>query len=528
MKPATVEAMAFRGESAAEMLDISMISPWANNPRRTIDPERLRELADSIGKVGVLQPILVRPDNARFLIVSGERRWLAAMLAGLKQIPAVVRTLTDAEALELAVTENLQREDVPPLEEAEGYERLHTTHGYTVEEIADKVGKSKTHVYSRLKLTSLCEEAREYLRDGRITPTVALLIARIPTPSQQVEATERVAADHTGSPMSATRAAQMIRDWFMTRLEHAPFDPVDATLCPAAGACTDCHKRTGNQPELFGDIAHDDTCTDSVCYDGKTAAHFERIKAAHREKGGRVVEGADAVRALHNEQAVYLLDSLCHYDNGNRRWGEVIALAKNPPPTILMQADAEGIPYYVVTRKDALAVARELGMHDGDDESEADDDDGRGPTLSWQERKDRKNKLATAIARLGPRELSLIELRDLADTVLYMEGLAPSLLRAFGLLGGQWPDDPEEAETAIKEWIREATDPALLWKCIKLGALTTLQLDQMETLARELGLDPVAIAAEPEPDPEPEPEPEPAPKKKRGRKAKATAEASPE
>lgn len=122
MKPATVEAMAFRGESAAEMLDISMISPWTNNPRRTIDPERLRELADSIGKVGVLQPILVRPDNARFLIVSGERRWRAAREAGLKQIPAVVRTLTDAEALELAVTENLQREDVPPLEEAEGYE----------------------------------------------------------------------------------------------------------------------------------------------------------------------------------------------------------------------------------------------------------------------------------------------------------------------------------------------------------------------------------------------------------------------
>ena len=164
MKPATVEAMAFRGESAAEMLDISMISPWTNNPRRTIDPERLRELADSIGKVGVLQPILVRPDNARFLIVSGERRWRAAREAGLKQIPAVVRTLTDAEALELAVTENLQREEVPPLEEAEGYERLHTTHGYTVEEIADKVGKSKTYVYSRLKLTSLCEEAREYLR----------------------------------------------------------------------------------------------------------------------------------------------------------------------------------------------------------------------------------------------------------------------------------------------------------------------------------------------------------------------------
>jgi ParB/RepB/Spo0J family partition protein len=245
---AHLETALFRGESAAELLPLSMIEPWPMNPRRSINAEHLQELADSIAKVGILQPILVRPIGAMFSIVSGERRFRAARRAGLDHIPAVVRTLTDAEALEIAVTENLQREDVPPLDEAEGYERLHQAHGYTIEEIADKVGKSKTYVYSRLKLTSLCPEAREYLRDGKLTPTVALLVARIPTPSEQVEAAKHCSADFVGRPISATMAADYIKRTYMLRLLESSFPLDDATLVPAAGSCTTCPKRTGNEP----------------------------------------------------------------------------------------------------------------------------------------------------------------------------------------------------------------------------------------------------------------------------------------
>lgn len=344
MTPDRLDVALFRGESAAELIPLAMIEPWADQPRRSIDDARLVELAESIGKVGVLQPILVRPirEGAMFGIVSGERRWRAARRAGLEHIPAVVRTLTDAEALEIAVTENLQREDVPPLDEAEGYERLHQVHGYSIDDIADKVGKSRTYVYARLKLTSLCDDARAYLRDGRLTPTVALLVARIPTPSQQVEAAKYCAADRMhGQPLSATAAAEYIRRAYMLRLADAQFDAADAALVPAAGACSDCPKRTGAHPELFGDIAEEDTCTDGGCYEGKTTAHHERYARTLEMAGATVIRG-EAAKALvtwgrhllTGAHGYIALHDVCPHDNGRRTWREV--LFGGPEPELIL------------------------------------------------------------------------------------------------------------------------------------------------------------------------------------------------
>lgn len=362
---AHLETALFRGESAAELLPLSMIEPWPMNPRRSINAEHLAELADSISKVGVLQPILVRPSGAMFSIVSGERRFRAARRAGLTHIPAVVRTLTDAEALEIAVTENLQREDVPPLDEAEGYERLHTEHAYSIEEIADKVGKSKTYVYARLKLTSLCAEAREYLRDGKLTPTVALLVARIPTPSEQLDAAKHCAADHSGRPLSATQAAEHIKRTYMLRLLESSFPLDDATLVPAAGSCTTCPKRTGNQPELFGDVTDTDTCTDATCYAGKERAHMDRQGAAHEAEGGKVLRGDEAKAAItwgrHLKVDEWMdVDATCYADNASREWHEVLRLAKRPPKITLIENPDGWIR--AVPRKTALKVLAELGM----------------------------------------------------------------------------------------------------------------------------------------------------------------------
>ncbi len=345
MTPDRLDVALFRGESAAELVPISMIEPWPDQPRRSIDDAQLLELAESIGKVGVLQPILVRPirDGAMFGIVSGERRFRAARRAGLTHIPAVVRTLTDAEALDLALTENLQRVDVPPLDEAEGYERLHQVHGYSIDEIADKVGKSRTYVYARLKLTSLCDDARAYLRDGRLTPTVALLVARIPTPSQQVEAAMYCAADRMhGQPLSATAAADYIRRKYMLRLAQAEFDPADATLVAAAGACTTCPKRTGNHPELFGDVTDADTCTDGGCFDGKETAHHERYARTMEMAGATVIRGEAAKslvtfggHLLTGAHGYYIaLHDVCPHDNGRRTWREV--LFGGPEPELIL------------------------------------------------------------------------------------------------------------------------------------------------------------------------------------------------
>lgn len=148
-------------------LALEAIVASKTNPRKHFDAAALKELAESIAKHGVLQAILVRPNGAdgKFELVAGERRWRAAKLAQLDRIPVTVRELSDTEALELQVVENLQRTDLHPLEEAEGYESLmKCQHAdgrtYTADEIAAKVGKSRSYVYSRLKYTALCKEAR--------------------------------------------------------------------------------------------------------------------------------------------------------------------------------------------------------------------------------------------------------------------------------------------------------------------------------------------------------------------------------
>ena len=505
---AHLDTALFRGESAAELLPITMIEPWPHNPRRSIDPAHLVELADSISKVGVLQPILVRPRGAMFSIVSGERRFRAAKRAGLTEIPAVVRTLTDAEALEIAVTENLQREDVPPLDEAEGYERLHQAHGYTVEEIADKVGKSKTYVYARLKLTSLCAEAREYLRDGKLTPTVALLVARIPTPSEQVDAAKYCAADHSGRPLSATQAAEYIKRTYMLRLLESSFPLDDATLVPAAGSCTTCPKRTGNQPELFGDVTDTDTCTDATCYAGKERAHMDRQGAAHEAEGGKVLRGDEAKDAITwgrhlNVDEWMDVDATCYADNASREWHEVLRLAKRPPKITLIEHTDGWIR--AVPRKTALKVLAELGMGQKE-EVEADDNDtpqarhaaNQATDRDWQVAREQALALYRAVVGEWPRAVTLEETREVARELAGCTGSEVArAMRAFGYQG-------EEGNTDDWDYLQDLTDTLSVQGLSHLSVACALAnnlggnpeaLQRLADIASEIGLDPDGIRA---------------------------------
>ena len=164
---------------------IDMIAANAEQPRRHFDQALLEELADSIRAKGVLQPIVVRPDDeaeGRFQIVAGERRWRAAQMAGLHKVPAVVRTLTDSEVLELAIIENIQREDLNPVEEAAGYRSLIDRFGHSQEQIASALGKSRSHIANLLRLLNLPESVQEHLRAGRLTAghARALITARDP------------------------------------------------------------------------------------------------------------------------------------------------------------------------------------------------------------------------------------------------------------------------------------------------------------------------------------------------------------
>lgn len=289
----------------AASIALSLITPSATNPRKRFDKDALADLTDSVRKHGIIQPILVRqidPAIAAYELVAGERRYRAATAAGLEEIPAIVRNLTDVEALELQVIENLQRADLHPIEEAEGYEQLRDRHGYSIDELAAKVGKSKAYVYARLKFTDLCKEAREAFFAGELNASTALLIARIPTDKVQKAALkELTATDHRGEVMPVRMAAEHIQRSYMLKLKEAPFSPNDEKLVPKAGSCGACPKRTGNQPELFGDVKSADTCTDPTCFAGKKEAHFARLRADAEAKGATVITGKDAKAIIPNE-----------------------------------------------------------------------------------------------------------------------------------------------------------------------------------------------------------------------------------
>ena len=156
--------------AGAVRIQISEIEPNREQPRKEFDSEALSELADSISQHGVLQPLLLRPLlTGGYRIVAGERRWRAARMAGLNEVPAVVREMTDAEEMLFALIENLQREDLTPLEEARGYRTLIETQDFTQEEVSQAVGKSRPAVTNALRLLNLPEDIQQMLEKGEIT-----------------------------------------------------------------------------------------------------------------------------------------------------------------------------------------------------------------------------------------------------------------------------------------------------------------------------------------------------------------------
>ena len=151
-------------------LNINEIIPNKDQPRKTFDEEALQELADSIKQHGVLQPLLVRPlTTGGYQLVAGERRWRASRIAELKEVPVIIKELSDNEAMEIAIIENLQREDLNPIEEAEGLQALIDKCGYTQEQVATSVGKSRPAITNALRLLKLPEEVREMAKDGTIS-----------------------------------------------------------------------------------------------------------------------------------------------------------------------------------------------------------------------------------------------------------------------------------------------------------------------------------------------------------------------
>ena len=297
-------------EGDYRLLDTASLVPSKTNPRtrRGLDEASLNELAASIKAVGVAQPILVRPfPDGSFEIIAGERRWRASTIAGLPQVPVLLRNITDGEVLQIQLTENIQRADLDALEEAEGYDKLMQQKDgegklYTAERIAEIMGVSKGTIYARLKLLALCPEAREAFIKGELDASRGLLIARIPVHKLQVEALKEITkTDYYGNAMSYRRAAEFIHENFMLDLSKAGWKLKDAELLPKAGACTECTKRTGNQPGLFDDVKSKDVCTDPSCYAMKKTAYVLKLQKDAEAQGHKVMPAKEAKKILPNQ-----------------------------------------------------------------------------------------------------------------------------------------------------------------------------------------------------------------------------------
>lgn len=187
------DVIAAKDERASSLLlPISQVESCSTQPRKSFDPEALSDLADSIRVHGIIQPLTVRKlQSGYYQIIAGERRWRAARMAGLTQVPAVVIEADDRKAMELAMIENLQREDLNPMEEAEGYQQLMTQYNLTQEETAQRVGKSRSAVANALRLLNLCPPVRAMVEDGRLSNGHARTILPL-SPALQEKAADAI------------------------------------------------------------------------------------------------------------------------------------------------------------------------------------------------------------------------------------------------------------------------------------------------------------------------------------------------
>jgi ParB-like chromosome segregation protein Spo0J len=193
--------------------------------------------------------------------------------AGVEKVPAIIRDYTDQQFLEVLTVENLQREDVHPIEEASGYAELLRGAGWTVAALASKLGKDPSYIHRRLKLLDLTDTARQVYLNGGMTLGHALVVARIPAGAQTELIETRALFDQAGGPVSLAALEKWIERQVQMDLETAPFSKADRKLVPEAGNCVDCEKRTGAAPTLWPEIQTGDRCLDRECFRRKSAAH---------------------------------------------------------------------------------------------------------------------------------------------------------------------------------------------------------------------------------------------------------------
>ena len=270
-------------------LPLESLQPSLTNPRKRIDERTIESLAASIGNQGILEPLIARKAGEKYEIVCGERRYRAAKVAGLTELPCLVRELTDEQVLDIQIHENLHRDDLHPMDEAYGFQFLKERLGCGTNELALRVGKPEGYVLNRLKLNHLIDEARKDVEENFLPLTYALEIAKYTPEIQKLVYSEvyRKEGKYKGdryvhTPIKGEMVPfRSFLEWVNTNIHHllsrAAFDPKATNLRTDGLACTNCAERTGAIVSLFepNQIGKKDACLDPSCYKQKTQTHVE-------------------------------------------------------------------------------------------------------------------------------------------------------------------------------------------------------------------------------------------------------------
>lgn len=242
--------------AGAEELPLASIITNAGQPRRYFDEEALQDMAASIKKHGLIQPLVVRRKGISYELIAGERRYRAAKIAGLAAVPVVIRDYDDKQSAEIALIENLQREDLNPLEESEAYDRLMREYGFTQEDMADTVGKSRPYIANMVRLLALPEEVRQLLAEKKLTAGQARPLLSLSTEAEKIQMARRIIE----KGLSARQIEALVKEVpkkvkkQTPRKEEAYFQSLEEELKKAVGASV--HIKTGRGKKKYcGTIA---------------------------------------------------------------------------------------------------------------------------------------------------------------------------------------------------------------------------------------------------------------------------------
>jgi ParB/RepB/Spo0J family partition protein len=472
--------------------------------RARFSDKEIAELADSIRAMGMMLPIIARPHPkpvgpAKYEIVAGERRWLAADKAGQVTAPVIVRAIAEADLVQFQLTENLQRKTIDQLEEAEGYDELRKLKKVSADQVADLLGVSRSTVFNRLKLLDLCPEALQAVREAKIPPSSAMLIARIGHHDTQRKALKDALGNSWNGPLSYRELREQIQRQYMVELKNLPFKLEDATLTKA-GSCIACTKRTGNNKDLFADVKNPNTCTDPKCLEDKIRAHGDRARKEYEVKGGKVITGPAAKEVFsstydrdHVGGGFNALDATIWDDPKHRKAGQIvekeaIELVQHPTTGIVHQVVRTSAITEALNAKGVKTQAQKIAQERAKRAKKRVAKDGPDDLQVDELYEDR---LFTAVHAKNVGPLSTDDLRRIAAFILCrMDILVDVVAKAWNLKTGYL--DQKDALRIVEKY-SPAQLGQLLREAIVNDSLDVGNLTELEALAKRFKIDPKKI-----------------------------------